>query len=67
MFQTDRVENIITHILCSITFYELTCKNTIQATRVTDHNIVRRKRFACWVTEATNTHSEYVVFISFPH
>jgi len=24
-------------------------------------NIIRRMRFACWVTEATNTHSEYVI------
>jgi len=25
-----------------------------------------RMRVACWVTEATNTHLEYVVIISFP-
>jgi len=24
-------------------------------------NITRRMRFACWVTEAANTHSEYVI------
>ena len=23
-------------------------------------------RIACWVTKATNTHSEYVIFIAFP-
>jgi len=67
MFQKTLVENIITHILGSITFYELTWKNMIQATHATDFNIARRMRFACWVTEATNTHSEYVILIAFPH
>ena len=23
-------------------------------------------RTACWITKATNTHSEYVIFIAFP-
>jgi hypothetical protein len=27
--------------------------------------IVRRMRIACWVTNATDTHSEYVIFIAF--
>jgi hypothetical protein len=26
----------------------------------TDDNIIRRMRFACWITKATNVHSEYV-------
>ena len=26
----------------------------------TDGNIIRRMRIACWITKATNTHSEYV-------
>jgi len=25
-----------------------------------------RKRIACWITKATNTHSEYVILIAFP-
>jgi len=25
-----------------------------------------RMRFACWVTKTTDTHSEYVILISFP-
>ena len=29
-------------------------------------NIIRRMRFACRITKATNTHSEYVTFIAFP-
>jgi hypothetical protein len=28
-------------------------------------NIIRRMRFACWITTATDTHSEYVIFIAF--
>jgi hypothetical protein len=27
---------------------------------------IRRVRFACWVTKATNTHSEYVILNYFP-
>jgi hypothetical protein len=36
------------------------------ARQATDDNIIRRMRFACWVTKATNTHSEYVILIAFP-
>jgi len=32
----------------------------------TDDNIIWRTRFACWVTNATNTHSEYVIIIVLP-
>jgi hypothetical protein len=31
-----------------------------------DDNIIRRMRFACWITKAKNTQSEYVTFIVFP-
>jgi len=39
---------------------------TIQAT---DDNFVRviwRMNFACWMVEATNTHSDHVIIIAFP-
>jgi hypothetical protein len=29
--------------------------------QATDGNIIRRMRIACWVTEATDTHSEYSI------
>ena len=29
-------------------------------------NIIQRMRFACWITKATDTHSEYVILIAFP-
>jgi hypothetical protein len=35
------------------------------ARQATDDNIIRRMRFACWVTNATDTHSEYVILIAF--
>ena len=36
------------------------------AGQATDDNIIRRMRFACWITKATDTHSEYVILIAFP-
>jgi hypothetical protein len=37
------------------------------AWQATDDNIIRRMRFTCWITKATDTHPEYVIFIAFPH
>jgi hypothetical protein len=37
-----------------------------RARQATDDNIIRRIRFACWITKATDTHSEYVIIIAFP-
>ena len=34
--------------------------------QATDDNIIRRMRVACWITEAIDTHSEYVILIAFP-
>jgi hypothetical protein len=36
------------------------------ARQATDDNIIRRMRFACWITKATETHSDYVTLIAFP-
>jgi hypothetical protein len=36
------------------------------ARQATGDNTTRRMRFACWITNATDTHSEYVTFIAFP-
>ena len=33
--------------------------------QATDDNI-RRMRVACWITNATDTHSEYVILTAFP-
>ena len=37
-----------------------------RARQSTDDNIIRRMRFACWITKDTDTHSEYVILIAFP-
>jgi hypothetical protein len=37
-----------------------------RARQATDDNIIRRMRFACWITKATDTHSEYIILIAFP-
>jgi hypothetical protein len=34
--------------------------------QATDDNIIRRMRFACWITKARDTHSEYVILIALP-
>jgi hypothetical protein len=34
-----------------------------RARQATDDNITRRMRFACWVTKATDTHSQYISLI----
>jgi hypothetical protein len=36
------------------------------ARQAADDNIIQRMRFACWITPATDTHSEYGILIAFP-
>jgi len=36
------------------------------AGQATGDNIIRRMPFACWITKATDTHSEYILLIAFP-
>jgi len=36
------------------------------AQQATDGFIIWHMRFACWITKATNTTSEYATFIAFP-
>jgi hypothetical protein len=67
MFQTKVVGKIRTHMLGSITFPRKLCRlrdnveKLGRAGRGTDDNIIRRMRCACWVTKATNIHSECVI------
>jgi hypothetical protein len=37
-----------------------------RARQATDNNIIWRMRFACWITKATDTHSQYIMLIAFP-
>jgi hypothetical protein len=72
MFGTKVVEKIKTQILCSITFFRKSCRLRYnvekygRARQATDDNITRFMCIACWITKATNTHSEYVIIIAFP-
>jgi len=36
------------------------------ARQATEATVIRPMRYACWITKATDTHSEYVVLIIFP-
>ena len=36
-----------------------------RARQATHDNIIRRMRFACWITKAIDTHSEYIILIAF--
>jgi len=64
--------NVRTHILCSTTFFPL--ENRVFMTYMGKYgkirqtaadSIIRRLRFALWITKATDTQSEYVILIAF--
>jgi len=55
------------HSLRSKTFSENHAVEKYDRVRqATNESITRRMRFVCWITKATDTHSEYVTFIAFP-
>ena len=71
MFQTNVVEKVKTHILCSNpppflnrAVYEIIWKNIIELDR--PRMAKWRMCIACGLTKATDTHSEYVILIAFP-
>jgi len=68
MFRAKFVEKIKTYILCSITFFKKKSYHLLdnvekccRAGQGTNDSIIRRMRIAWWITEDTNTHSEYVI------
>jgi hypothetical protein len=69
MFQVKFVEQNQTHFLCSMTFFRKSSRlwdNVEKYGRegqATGDKIILRIRFACRVTNATDTHSEYVILI----
>jgi hypothetical protein len=68
MFRTKVVEKIKTRFTFNNVFQKLcrlldNVEKYCTAHQVTDGNISRRVRIACWITKATDTHSEYVIFI----
>jgi len=70
IFHTKIVGKIRTHKLCEINLIsKLDNDNADKYCRdglATDDNKMLRMRFACWITKATDTRSEYVIFIAFP-
>jgi hypothetical protein len=72
MFQAKVLSKIKTHILCSKTFSRKSCRlwDNVEkygrAGQATDDNIIRHMGFACRITKATDTLSEYVILIAFP-
>jgi hypothetical protein len=61
-----RSKKMKTHLLCSVTFSRKSCclwdnlEKCGGAGEATDGNIIRRKRFACFITKATHAH-KYVI------
>jgi hypothetical protein len=43
------------------TEYEIMCENTAEQSR--PQMTIQHMRIACWIPKATNTHSEYAIFI----
>ena len=64
-------ENQNTHFMFNNVFPKIVLfmryvEKYVTARQATDVNIIRRMRFACCITKATYTHSEYVILIAFP-
>jgi hypothetical protein len=60
------------HILFSVIFFRKSCRLWDSVAkygsfrRTTDDNVKWSLCVACWITKATDTHSEYVTLIAFP-
>jgi len=75
VFQVIAVAKIKTHILCPLTplppncaVYEAVWKNMVHTDRprqATVDNLIWHMYFAYWLTKATDTHSDYVIFNAF--
>ena len=70
---TKAVEKIKIHTFCSITFfsenrtvYEIMWENIVERGRRQMTTNLGRMLIACWISKATNTHSEYVILTAFP-
>jgi hypothetical protein len=66
MFETKAVEKVKTLFSESRAMYEISGEKICYSRRGRYDNMIRRMRFACWVTKTTNTHSEYVILVGFP-
>jgi hypothetical protein len=70
VFQTKVVEELKTHILCSIIFFFKPCRLRNNWKDIVELDITQMAIWAMplsgWIPMATNTHSEYVILIAFP-
>ena len=69
MFQTKVVQKIRTHILFGINSLQKLCHlwDNMERTRQAIYvNIIWCIHIACWLTEVTDMHLEYVICIAFP-
>ena len=41
-------------------------ENYCRVGQAADNNVIWHMHIACWLTKATDTHSEYVIIIAFP-
>jgi hypothetical protein len=74
MFQTKFVKKIKTHVLCSVALFFFLVRKSCRlwdkvekyctAGQTTDDNIIGHTWFACWITKAIDTDSEYTIFIA---
>jgi len=64
------VDNQDTHSMFSKFFSKVVPWDNVEkcgrAGQATDGNKIRHMLFVCWITKATNTHSEFVILIAFP-
>ena len=72
MLQAKFTVKIKTHFLFGNFFfenpavYETMWENAVERDRPQMDNIIWRMRIASWIPKATNTHSQYVIFIASP-
>ena len=72
MFQDKVVEKIKTQFYIQYFFFRKSCRlwDNVEkygrGRQPTDDSVTRHMRIACWLTKATDTHSECVILIAFP-
>jgi hypothetical protein len=71
MCHTKVVEKLETHFFCSVIFPEKQRHLLVNAQKYSTAGhrpqmAIWRMRTACWIPNATNTHTEYAMVISFP-
>ena len=68
MFLAKVVEKIKTHVLLSVTCFRKSClsRDNVESTVEPDRpQIIWPMHIACWIPNATNTHSDYTIVIAF--